>query len=173
MGELRATTADDSAEEAPRSGRRLPRAIVATDGSEGAIEAARRALELLRGDTEITLVTVMPETLWPEDTAGGLEGPLLSEEEARDRASADAAAADTALADTARAAAIVDAERVRVTGEAGPALCQLAEDMQADVLVVGSENKGVLRRVLVGSASRYVVDHAPCPVLVVRHGDHT
>jgi nucleotide-binding universal stress UspA family protein len=153
------------------SSARVRRALVATDGSDAAVDAARQALALLDESIHLTLVTVMPETLWPEDTAGGFEGPLLTEEEAEEQAEEDSAEAELVLAKTARLASLGDAERMSVTGEAGPALCDLAAELHADLIVVGSERKGILRRVLVGSASRYVLDHAPCPVLVVRH-DH-
>jgi nucleotide-binding universal stress UspA family protein len=39
-----------------------------------------------------------------------------------------------------------------------------------DLLVTGSRGYGPLRSVLLGSASRHIVDHAPCPVLVLPRG---
>ncbi len=40
----------------------------------------------------------------------------------------------------------------------------------SDVLVVGSHGHGGFVGALLGSVSQYVVAHAPCPVVVVRHG---
>jgi hypothetical protein len=40
----------------------------------------------------------------------------------------------------------------------------------ADYLVVGSANKNAVKRALLGSVSHYCVRHAPCPVVVVPHG---
>ena len=54
-----------------------------------------------------------------------------------------------------------------VQGVAGPALCEWAADAGVDLLVTGGGN-GRLRGLLLGSVSRHLVDHAPCPVLVVR-----
>ena len=56
--------------------------------------------------------------------------------------------------------------RIRaVSGLAGPALVEAAHGM--DVLVTGSRGYGPLGSVLLGSVSRYVADHARCPLLVV------
>ena len=55
-----------------------------------------------------------------------------------------------------------------LVGEPGPELCRLAADEGADLLVVVSHGRGVLKRVLLGSVSDYVLHHSPCPVLVVR-----
>jgi nucleotide-binding universal stress UspA family protein len=44
----------------------------------------------------------------------------------------------------------------------------LAEELGADLVVLGSKGLGGMRRVLLGSVSDSVVRHAHCPVLVVR-----
>jgi nucleotide-binding universal stress UspA family protein len=53
-------------------------------------------------------------------------------------------------------------------GGAGGALIAAAEG--ADLLVVGSRGHGAVVGLLLGSVSEYCVTHAPCPVVVVRHG---
>lgn len=50
----------------------------------------------------------------------------------------------------------------------GEALCELAEKKFAKALVLGSTGKGMIARMLVGSVSRYVLQHAPCSVLITR-----
>ena len=47
-------------------------------------------------------------------------------------------------------------------------IVELAEELDAGFVVVGSRGAGGLRRALLGSVSEPVVRHAHCPVLVVR-----
>ena len=47
-------------------------------------------------------------------------------------------------------------------------ICDLATELSADLVVVGSRGLGRLDRLLLGSVSTSVVQRAPCPVLVVR-----
>ena len=60
----------------------------------------------------------------------------------------------------------VRAEARFAEGPAAHAIVREAED-GVDLLVAGSRGFGPVRSVLVGSVSRHLVDHAPCPVLVV------
>jgi nucleotide-binding universal stress UspA family protein len=48
------------------------------------------------------------------------------------------------------------------------AIVHLADDLGADLIVMGSRGLGGVRRALMGSVSDSVVRHAHCPVLVVR-----
>src|SRR5215203_4951154 len=48
------------------------------------------------------------------------------------------------------------------------AIVHLAEDIGADLIVIGSREHGGLRRALMGGVADSVVRHAHCPVLVVR-----
>lgn len=52
----------------------------------------------------------------------------------------------------------------------GGGLHQLAEDCNADLIVVGSCSRGLIGRVLVGDDARATVSGAPCPVAVAPHG---
>jgi len=53
-------------------------------------------------------------------------------------------------------------------GDPFSAICQTAEQAQADLIVMGSHGRTGLAHVLLGSVAERVVRHAPCPVLIVR-----
>ena len=54
------------------------------------------------------------------------------------------------------------------TQAAGREIAQLAVDLEADLVVVGTHGRTGLARILLGSVAHTVVTHSPCPVLVVR-----
>jgi nucleotide-binding universal stress UspA family protein len=58
-------------------------------------------------------------------------------------------------------------ERVE-TGKAWPEILRVAEEIQADLIVIGSRGEGALGRLFLGSTANQVVRQATCPVLVVR-----
>ena len=47
-------------------------------------------------------------------------------------------------------------------------IVQVAEDIEAGLIVMGNRGLGGIRRALIGSVSDSVIRHAHCPVLVVR-----
>jgi len=51
-----------------------------------------------------------------------------------------------------------------------PAVALVGASAQADLLVVGARGVGRLKRLLVGSVSEQCMDHALCPVVIVRPG---
>lgn len=53
-------------------------------------------------------------------------------------------------------------------GEAGLSICSVAENWGADLIVIGRRGYKGLKSVALGSVSSYVVNHAPCSVLVVQ-----
>jgi nucleotide-binding universal stress UspA family protein len=62
----------------------------------------------------------------------------------------------------------LQAEAVVRDGEPGPAIVEEAKEWGAALIVIGSHGYTGLKRLLAGSVSGYVVDHAQCPVEVVR-----
>lgn len=48
----------------------------------------------------------------------------------------------------------------------------LAEDLKADMIVVGTHGRKGIQRLMVGSVAENVLRHARCPVLVVRQKHH-
>ena len=150
--------------------------LLATDGSDIALAAAKRGLAVLEAPAQITLLSVLSDL--PMDSgAGGIEGPVYTPEQEEELRESEQHGAERALADTeavvqaARPGAAID-RRIEM-GDPAAIICLLAEQLGVDVVVVGSHGKGFLSRVLLGSVSEHVTRHAPCPVLVVRAAPET
>jgi universal stress protein A len=47
-------------------------------------------------------------------------------------------------------------------------IIQVANDPQIDLIIIGSHGRSGIKRLLLGSTADRVVEHAPCPVLVVK-----
>lgn len=60
-------------------------------------------------------------------------------------------------------------DRVAALGRAGAAILAAAEEISADVIVLGSRGHGRIASMLLGSVSAEVADRAKCSVLVARH----
>ena len=146
-------------------------ALLATDGSPGAIEAAQRVLSLLHPQMAIAVIAVIPETEDPMDTAGGIEGPLITVEEANQEHLIDERQARSALRKTRDAVGAPATSEMIEARNAGDVLCRIAAERRVDLLVVGGSDKGWFQRLVHGSVMDYVAHHSPCPVLIVRHAD--
>ena len=143
--------------------------VVGVDGSResqaalewAAEEAALREARLVA----ISVWTYVPPA--PLAEPGMIPVPVADYSDAAD---AERTAAEEEL-DRAVAAAFpttpsVEVERKLVEGDAGRVL--EAEAQSADLVVVGSRGRSGIAAALLGSVSRHVVDHAPCPVVVVK-----
>ncbi|XP_011047113.1 PREDICTED: uncharacterized protein LOC105141564 isoform X2 [Populus euphratica] len=63
---------------------------------------------------------------------------------------------------------MIKAETLILEGDPKDKICRATEQMQADVLVVGSRGLGKIKRALLGSRSDYCAHHAKCPILIVK-----
>jgi nucleotide-binding universal stress UspA family protein len=61
----------------------------------------------------------------------------------------------------------VDVEFFQCFGKPGPTICQFAQSLGADLIVIGHRGRSGLTELLLGSVSNYVVHHALCSVHIV------
>ncbi len=142
------------------------RVVVALDGSAESLAALRWAItEARRRHADVDVITCWYPPLVAE--ARGYQVGFL----AGDDFSAGARQAlDTALGAVAADVREATAEGRSVTGrllEGPPGPTLVTESKDAAVIVVGRRGRGGLSRLLLGSVSRHVADHAECPVVVV------
>ena len=144
--------------------------LLATDGSKDAQQALSTAVDLANStNSELHVVTVGP----------GNPDPVYQIHEASLRYETY----DEALQAVRREAQKVLDEQVKKIEEAGGTVAQahlrmgerrdraivnLADEIGAGLIVMGSRGLGGVRRALMGSVSDSVVRHAHCPVLIVR-----
>jgi nucleotide-binding universal stress UspA family protein len=141
------------------------RILLATDSSEEAELAALRAVELADAtDSELHVVHVGVVPIFLKSYPGtlGYYGKLYGQieevsKELLRKQSWRVKDAGGTVAGTHLRMGVVDLEIVA-----------LAEELGADLIVMGSRGLGGVRRALMGSVSDSVVRHAHCPVLVVR-----
>lgn len=148
--------------------------MIATDGTDTAIAAARHAVGLLHPDARIALVTVIAARPEPMEDAGGFAGPLISEDQADDEWHDATAAGREALVRTLDALESADvnideARMVPSQDSADRALAALVAEERPDLLVLGSNERGWFDRMLHGATDTRLLHEAPCPLLIVAH----
>jgi nucleotide-binding universal stress UspA family protein len=136
--------------------------LLATDGSKEAQLAATTAADLAKStDSELHVVHVgeIPFVYHPERHGYRVEYEE-HEKEAQQLLEAQVERIKGAGATVAQA-------HLRM-GRADEEIVEVAQNIDAGMIVMGSRGQGRLRRALVGSVSESVVRHAHCPVTVVR-----
>ena len=58
------------------------------------------------------------------------------------------------------------------SGPVNEEICEAAEEMKTDLIIMSTHGHTGLRHAVLGSTTEKVVQHAPCPVLVVREIEH-
>ena len=142
--------------------------LLCTDGSGEALEALSAGLDLLGRDHQLVLVTVMNAPDEGSLVGSGHAGPELSPEEYDDQVTQASDLAQSVVASAQSELALADAETHILRGNPGAAICQLANELSAQAIVLGTRGRGRLKRALLGSVSDHVVRNAPCSVIVTR-----
>jgi nucleotide-binding universal stress UspA family protein len=142
------------------------RIVVGTDGSETAAEAVRQAIELAKS-TSSTLEIVsafepVPQSRLREES-GEVPGDVAHAIGPREDVNtiAEAAAGQARQAE-------VDAHTHVREGDPADAILDVAEEVNADLILVGNKGMTGARRFLLGSVPNKISHHAPCSVLIIR-----
>lgn len=54
------------------------------------------------------------------------------------------------------------------TGSVGSQICQIAQDLKVDMIILGRKGHSGITEALLGSVSNHVMHHAPCAILVIQ-----
>jgi nucleotide-binding universal stress UspA family protein len=141
--------------------------LIAVDGSPASREAIEFGVELARDhDAEAVFVHVVPSFDLVPLNGFGVVGARYHEPTAYDRT----------LLDEAEAVAEQHGVRARtkiLTGNTVDEIVTYADNLDADMIVVGSRGHGPLASALLGSVSKGVLNESKRPVAVIRHsGEH-
>jgi nucleotide-binding universal stress UspA family protein len=142
------------------------RIVVGTDGSETASEAVRQAIELAQvSDARLDIVAafepVPPSRLREEK--GELPGDVQYGAGPREDVNVTL---DGAVGRAKQQG--VEAEPYPREGDPADAILDVAEEINADLIVVGNKGMTGAKRFLLGSVPNKVSHHAPCAVLIIR-----
>jgi nucleotide-binding universal stress UspA family protein len=139
--------------------------LVAVDDSPESRHAIDAAFTVFGPDAHYTVCSIGPTPLvYTTGLAGGgavtatMLGDQLDEAEAEARRVASEAGQQLPTGTDIDVA----------TGHVGAAIADLASEHGSDVVVIGSRERTIWKRLFDPSVGRYLIDHAPCSVLVVR-----
>ena len=135
--------------------------LIAYDGSDHSRRAAKIAGDFAReriSEVKLWIVTVMDPL--PRELGEPYFSQLIEE-----RAVTGQKLIDDAII---LLGAGVDFQRELVYGAPAESIIQVAETRNCDLIVLGTRGLGVLRGLVLGSQALKVIDHASCPVLVIK-----
>src|SRR5690349_12825010 len=140
--------------------------VVGTDGSDTAQKAVDEAVDLAKSlSAKVWLVSAyepVPQARLREEAR---QAPADLQWMVNPREDVDSTLA--AAADRVREAG-VDVETFAREGDPADAILDVAEERDADLIVVGNKGMTGARRFLLGSVPNKVSHHAPCSVLIIR-----
>jgi nucleotide-binding universal stress UspA family protein len=140
--------------------------VVGTDGSDTAKEAVRQAVELAASlGSELLLVSAYQPVA--RVTANRESAQMPEDAQWMVSAREDVSSILAEAANAAREAG-VSAQTFQRQGDPADAILDIAEERDADLIVVGNKGMTGAKRFLLGSVPNRVSHHAPCSVLIIR-----
>jgi nucleotide-binding universal stress UspA family protein len=143
------------------------RIVVGTDGSDTAGEAVRQATELARlSGAQLDIVSAFSPVPNQKIRQEAREAPGDVQYEISPREDVNLIL-DGATGD-AKKAGVEGVQTHAREGDPADAILDVAEEINADLIVVGNKGMTGARRFLLGSVPNKVSHHAPCSVIIVR-----
>jgi nucleotide-binding universal stress UspA family protein len=140
--------------------------VVGTDGSDTASQAVRQAVDLATSlGAKLELVSAYEPVPAQRLREERLQMPDDLQWAVNPRSDVDATL--EAAADIARKAG-VEVNVYARQGDPADAILDVAEERDADLIVVGNKGMTGAKRFLLGSVPNKVSHHAPCSVLIIR-----
>jgi nucleotide-binding universal stress UspA family protein len=140
--------------------------VVGTDGSDTANQAVRQAVDLARSvGAKLELVSAYEPVPAQRLKAERRDAPEDLQWAINPREDVDTTL--EAAADTAREAG-VPVDVYPRQGDPADAILDVAEEQEADLIIVGNKGMTGAKRFLLGSVPNKVSHHAPCSVLIIR-----
>lgn len=140
--------------------------VVGTDGSDTALEAVRQATELaVAVGARVHLVSAYEPVPESRLRAERVEAPDDLEWMVNPRADVEAALERSAAV---MRDAGLEVETLAREGDPADSILDVAEEREADLIVVGNKGMTGAKRFLLGSVPNKVSHHAPCSVLIIR-----
>jgi nucleotide-binding universal stress UspA family protein len=140
--------------------------VVGTDGSETANEAVRQAVELAQAvKASVKLVSAYEPV--PESRLRGERRDAPEDVQWAINPKEDVEATLSDAAEIASGAG-VEVEIFPRRGDPADAILDVAEESDADLIIVGNKGMTGAKRFLLGSVPNKVSHHAPCSVLIIR-----
>jgi nucleotide-binding universal stress UspA family protein len=145
--------------------------VVGVDGSEDS-EAALTVAERLADDlgARLVLANVVEHVHSPYATLDAIGPGAIATAPVGDVLRAQVRAGERLLEEMAEQANVEAAKRRVVSGFAAERLADLADEEDAELIVVGSRGRGAFKAAFLGSVSTSLIGVARCPVLVVPPG---
>ena len=138
--------------------------LIAVDDSPESIDAVHYAYEMFGAEHQLVVASVGDSPVPLPTSPIGMQPDIVLLGELRDRAEDVAAATALSASENLPAGTEIEA----AVGAPGPALVEIALRDDIDLIVLGSHDRGFWERLFNPSVGRHLIDHAPCPVLVVR-----
>jgi nucleotide-binding universal stress UspA family protein len=136
--------------------------VVGTDGSPSAEVAVRRATEIARGSGALVhLVTAYPDAPSPRERI--VSSAKRDSIDLREVAESVLARAASELRSQG-----VDVESHAREGDPAKVILDVAQEQDAELIVVGARGLTGLQRFLLGSVSSKLAHHAPSSLMIVR-----